>query len=359
MQPELMKSLVMVGLLATFSIGCGDSASSGRGHEHEGGDGEHEHMPEPPTDGGDELAQRACHGLHGESVDLQAAADHAGAESARVVVGETTVVHLPSGASGFAGIMIPHDHGDWGFFVDEPNVVVTVTAHDGTRFDINPHSPSESCPDDMQVDARVHIPAGGHYTIEFAAEGAREVTLQVLPEGEYADPNADPVSAGACEALGGEIQTVMASSAADEALAGNFVMTGGHFYHLVMPEGSSYVGVHLPTDHTDWAVFVSEEDVAFSLSHPDVGIFGISPLVPSPVCPDDILVDTRVHIHAGGDFVLELGPTGPREVLFNIVSEAEGHGEGGHEEGGEEHGGEEGGHEEGGEEHGGEDEDHA
>ncbi len=352
MQIDLIRAVALATLLGVGSLGCGESGTGASGHaaggEHsdESGDGDHGDGGDNGDGGlvgpdGDEFAQDACHGLHAEGVVVQAALDAAGAADVVVTPGDTTwVVHLPEGVTSFATLMLPAPHSDWAVFVDHPDVVVSFTNHEtNDRFDIVPENPNASCPDDMAVDARVHIHTEGHHLIEFSADGAREIRFQMVSETAGHDGDggetADAIAHGACDAITGEHIMLAASSTPQEALAGDVMMVGSNVYHVMLPDGPAYAAVHLTTDHTDWAVFLSEPNLALSVSNDEVGSFAVTPHNPNAACPEALQVDSRIHIHAGGIFVVEFAPTGAGEVLFNMVSEAEGHGDGGHDEEGE------------------------
>jgi len=336
MTEKLLRALAVVVLAAGLSIGCGDSATTGSGQSEEGDHGDHDHGDDH-GDAGDEFAQNACHGLHDEGTVLEAALDPNGGADVMMTPGDTTwILRLPEGVTSYASIMLPTPHTDWAVFVDHPGVVVSLTNAANDRFDIVPENPNEACPDDVRVDARVHIHEGGPYTVELAAEGAREIRFQMVSEAEgHGDGgDVDPNSRNACAALDGEHVTIAASSTPEAAMAGDVIRPGDSFYEVMLPGGPAYVLVQLPTDHTTWAVFVSEPDVAFNLFNDEAGTFGITPLHPNPGCPAEIQVDTRIHIHAGGTFLLEFTDQGSDHVLFNMASETVGHGDDGdHDDG--------------------------
>lgn len=339
MRFELVRNLALALLLALFTAACGDSATSGSGHADDGGhSGDHDHDPggdgNHDGDGGDELARAACHGLHADGTVVEASLERGGGDV--MSPGDTTwVVHLPEGGTSYANLMLPTPHSDWAVFVDHPGVVVSITNPEtNDRFDVTPENPNEACPDDMRVDARVHIHTQGHHVVEFSAEGAREIRFQMVNEAGGHDPggDADAIAQEACTVVAGEHIMIAASSTPEDALAGDVMMVGAHAYHVMLPDGPAYAAIHLPTDHTDWALFVSDPNVAVSVSNEDAGNFGITPHHPNPACPDVLQVDSRIHIHAGGMFVVEFAAEGPSHVVLHMVSEAEGHGEGGHDD---------------------------
>lgn len=368
MRSEFMRVVAVSALMAVFALGCGDSATSGSGHaedgdhpgEHEpgggddhgggddGGGDDHGGGPVVDPNAGDEFARAACHGLHSEGTVVEASLEAGAGEM--IMPGDTTwVVHLPDGAPSFVNLMLPSPHTDWAVFVDHPGVVVSITNPEtNDRFDVTPENPNEACADDMRVDARVHIHTDGHHVVELSADGAREIRFQMVSEaGGHGGGDADVIAHGACNAVGAGAHTmIMASSTPEEALAGDVMMTGSETYHIMLPDGPAYAAIHLPTDHTDWAVFVSEPNLVLSLSNPDVGSFAVTPHNPNLACPEMLQVDSRIHIHMGGMFVVEIGQEGTGHLVFNMVSEAEGHGDGGghddHDEDG--HGDDDGGH---------------
>lgn len=337
MRLELVRNLALAMLLALSAVACGDSATSGSGHADDPpGDHDPGHVDPPMIDpnAGDELARAACHGLPGEGTVVEASLDMGGGDM--MSPGDTTwVVHLPEGGTSYANLMLPSPHTDWAVFVDHPGVVVSITNPEtNDRFDVTPENPNEACPDDMRVDARVHIHTEGHHVVEFSGDGAREIRFQIVNEagGHAHGGDGDAIAHGACEAVAGEHIMIAASSSPEDALAGDVMMTGGHAYHVMLPDGPAYAAIHLPTDHTDWALFVSEPNVALSLSNEEVGNFGITPHNPNLACPEALQVDSRIHIHAGGMFVVEFAAEGPSHLVLNMVSEAEGHGNGDHDD---------------------------
>ena len=356
MRLDLVRNLILAAVVGAFAAACGDSATSGSGHADD--DGMHTHDPGDPN-AGDELAREACHGLHGEGTVVEAALDHAGAADVVLMPGDTTwIVQLPDGAPSFATLMLPTVHTDWAVFVDHPGVVVSITNHEtNDRFDVTPESPNEACPDDMRVDARVHIHSDGHHIIEFSADGAREIRFQMRSESQgHGGHDADMVAQAACVLAQGEHTMIAAASTPEAALAGDVMMTGESVYHVMLPEGPAWAAVHLPTDHTDWAFFVSEPDLALSVANDDAGSFGITPHNPNAACPETFQVDSRIHIHAGGIFLVEFSESGPGHVLLNVASESEGHG--GHDDGGhDDDGHDDGGHDDDGHDDGGHDDD--
>lgn len=346
----------MAALVGVVSMGCGDGATGGSGHADGGHDngghdnGGHDNGDPPVVDpnAGDELARAACHGLHGDATMIHAALDASEAEG-MIHPGEGTYrIHLPDGGPSFVNLMLPTPHTDWAIFVDHPGVVVSVMNHgSGDRFDVTPENPNEACPDDMRVDARVHMHTEGHHVVELAADGAREILFQIESESGHDDGgHADDVAIAACDHIETSEHTMlMAASTPEGALAGDVMMTGEHTYHLMLPDGPAYAAIHLPSDHMDWAIFLTEPNAAVSISNDEVGSFAITPHDPNPACPGLLQVDARVHIHSGGTFVVEFGPDGPDQVVFNMVAEGEGHGDGGHDDHG---GGDDGGHDDGG-----------
>ena len=347
MRSSFLRGLLAAVFAATFSLGCGSGATSGSGNAEPGHDdsghhdGGHDEGGDPPVvdpDAGDELARAACHGLHEEATLVEASSD---ADSARGAVepgGGTYRIQLPDGGPSFVNLVLPIAHGDWAIFVDHPGVVMSVVSHETSeRFAVTPENPNEACPGDMRVDARLHVHTEGHHLLELSADGPREILFQIEAESTHGHGDGpDDVALVVCDLVGqSEPNRIMASSTPEEALAGDVMMTGGDTYLVLLPDGPAYAAVHIPTDHTDWAISLTEAEAVTGLSNPDVGSFAIPPSNPNEACPGLIQVDARVHIDIGGMFVVEFGPEGPDQVIFNMVPDG-GHGDDDHE--GEDHG---------------------
>ena len=371
MRTEIFRILLVLCLAAGFTAGCGDPSSSspaashddhGMDDDHDMDDNDHDmddddhdmndddhdmddddhdmnhddgDMDDDDSDiaRGDDLAQSACDGMARELTVVTAGSSVDAAENAMVMPGATTwVLKLPEGAAGYATLMVPEDHGDWGIFVDAPDVLVSLTAPDGRRFDILPKRPNEACPDEIQVDDRIHIMEKGNYLLFFSADGPREITLQILQGSAADDGEADMVSVAACESLDGEAVMIMSAATEDAAAEVAYIEASDTVYEVVVPAGTSYAYVSLGADHTDWAVFVSEPEIARDLSDGDI-FYDISGESPSLACADDLKVDRRVHIHSGGLYLLKFQSEKSTTLLFRVISVTEGHGDMGGDDG--------------------------
>lgn len=116
---------------------------------------------------------------------------------------------------------------------------------------------------------------------------------------------------------------------------------------LVTLSEEGYITLHADVSHHDWAIFVSE---GTTLANAELGFPGATR---AGACPDAGLWDYRVHVHEGGEYVLELHNHGGAPVFaYAYRMESDHSGDGGVDDGGHDHG--DGGHDhgDGGHDHG-------
>ena len=152
----------------------GDGDGDGDG---EPGDGDGDGAP------GDATAGAACDAFaNATPVPLIAAASAAEAATASIVPDGSVVyqVTLPEGAAGFIELQIP----DWETvqaFFTTADIEYTVTVEDDSQVPF-PREPNAACPDAGITDQRFGFPHWTPATVEFAAEGPREVPLMVIQQ---------------------------------------------------------------------------------------------------------------------------------------------------------------------------------
>ncbi len=172
----------------------GDESGHESGHEtgHETGDsdggtgGETAHDTDGTGEtgaGGDALAQAACEAFAGASPQPLVAATSAGDAATSPIVPDGQSVYqvsLPEGAAGFIELQIPEWETTQVFFTD---AAITYTISTEAEAQVpGAREPNAACPDAGISDQRIFFPHWTPATIEFSAEGPRDILLMVVQQ---------------------------------------------------------------------------------------------------------------------------------------------------------------------------------
>jgi len=131
----------------------------------------------------------------------------------------------------------------------------------------------------------------------------------------------DAAAAALCNGFGGA--AIPLTAAATEAEAADVVVTMDGLFEVTLPDGAeSYAMIRTDEMHTTLAIGASPQGALANLS---VGLPGATA---SAVCPDVVIDEHRVHIHANGDYLLTFSDEGPRTVLLFTTAAEIGHPEG-------------------------------
>jgi|GEM_PF-2200899 len=140
----------------------------------------------------------------------------------------------------------------------------------------------------------------------------------------------DALSQEACDSLLMESTPVMSVLDEDEAIAHALVQAD--VPNLITLAGPvSYVALQVPTQHTDYGIFVSPPASVTATSTTT-----LSEEHGNASCPDAGLADLRLHIHEFDNSILTLEGEGDLWLYFGAAGEPGHGGEGGH--GGDDHG---------------------
>ena len=306
---RVMNSLAALALAFAVAACGGSSDSSG----DPGGN-----VPEPPPGEATSSEQAACDGMGREMMHMDASTMADGAHGEMMEPGENTyMVHLPDGAASWAVVDIPRGHSDWIVAVDHADVAVAFVDEDGMRVSIPQNAANRACPEQLAVHAEVHIHEMGHMRLEFAADGPRVVHVQIFEAGSdgHHDGGGDMLSDLACSAFEGEPIHFMAPTTADGAM-GVEPLEAGELYHIMLPqEGAGYAMLHAEIAHSDWAIFSEEHGAIVRISMGEMSS-DVTPHAPSAVCEELIAVDTRLHLHEAGMYLIEFADEGARDSLL-------------------------------------------
>ena len=158
--------------------GDGDTTGDGDGDGDTTGDGDGD-----TTGGGDELANAACEAFANATPQALIAATSAAEAATATVVPDGQVVYavtLPEGAAGFIQLQIPDWETTQAFFTSgDISYVITTDANAQVA---QPGVPDAGCPDAGITDTRVFFPHWTPATIEFSAEGPREISLMIIQQ---------------------------------------------------------------------------------------------------------------------------------------------------------------------------------
>ena len=138
------------------------------------GCGESETDPSGPAD---PAAMALCDGFEGAATDLTASPDAPGAAGAVLEPGRLYRIALPDGSESRATFRSTVEHADYAIGVAPAGVLV------GLEGGLPGARRSGVCPDAVAGEHRVHLHETGDYTLTFAAEGERTVTVFVALEG--------------------------------------------------------------------------------------------------------------------------------------------------------------------------------
>ena len=305
--------------LAVVVAACGGSSDS----TDPGGT-----VPEPPPGDATASEEAACDGMSREMMHMDASTMPDGGHGEMMEPGEHTyMVHLPEGATSWAVVDIPREHGDWIVAVDHADVAVALVDEDGMRVSIPQNAANRACPEQLAVHAEVHIHEMGHMRLEFAADGPRVVHVQIFETGSGGHHGGgDMLSDLACTAFEGEPTHFMAPTTPEGAMGAD-PLEAGELYHIMLPqEGAGYAMLHAEVGHSDWAIFSEEHGAIVRISMGEMSS-DVTPHAPSEVCEELIAVDTRLHLHEAGMYLVEFADEGARDSLLLMAPVDAGHGD--------------------------------
>jgi hypothetical protein len=179
-------SVALVGCVGAEDDTNVDSAADATDSTGESGDGDGDTNGDGDGDtngDGDGPANAACEAFANGTPEALIAATSAAEAATASVVPDSQVVYtvtLPEAAAGFIQLQIPDWETTQAFFTSgDIDYVITTDANAQVA---QPGVPDAACPDAGIMDTRVFFPHWTPATIEFSAEGPREISLMIIQQ---------------------------------------------------------------------------------------------------------------------------------------------------------------------------------